>query len=506
MNKKDKGKLICINLIYVLALCAVIAPLLWISQYNRPSADDWSYGRDAYKAIQQGTGLFGVLKISFATMARHYVGWEGRFMNSFFASLQPGIWGEHCYAIVGWLMIGSLIIGELLFFRMVFCGTCKQNRYLWIPVAVPSLMMQILYTPSTVESFYWYTGAVNYTFIFALSMIFMALFYAMALDLFKGWKKVFCGAAAAVLAVVTGGDNFSTSLSLCLSIPAFWLWISVKKSGRSDLTVGKVLKRTWYLLALEGGSLAACILAPGNTARLNGNFGGAASNSVLWAVCQSFVRTATNSYSWTNAKIFVMLLLTVPFIWLAVKEMQYSFPLPGLFSLLIFWIYASQITATLYVYGTTGGGRAAAILYYGYHVMLLLNLIYWLGWLVHKAGQRSERPEAAIRRFLLLYCGLAGALLAGMILTGNLRDLSCYRAYRDWRQGWAQQYAAEWDARLEVLRDDTVSEVVFEPLTVCPETILYTDLQDKDGFVWVNKACANYYDKESITIVKSLED
>ncbi len=523
IKNKEGRQYLLINICFVLALCIVAAPLLILSAYNFPSADDWSYGRDAYKALQAGGGVGTVLRISFETVARYYVGWEGRFMNAFFASLQPGIWGEEYYAVVAWLMLGGLILGELFLFHELFgrllCREGRENRGLWFPVAAATLILQILYTPSAVESFYWYTGAVNYTFVFGLSMILTALFLKLGLGNTKGWKYGLTAAAACVLSVAVGGDNYSTSLSTFLFmlcsyalLPVFCGQAAASGKWFDRAVFGRLLRRTWYLVVLTGGSLLACILAPGNAKRLEGNFGGATTGNALVAVLQSLWRSFTNIWSWTDVKILLMVLVILPFVWLAVKNMRYEFRFPGIFTLFTFGLYASQITSNLYVDGTTGGGRVAAILYYSYHVWLVGNVWYWTGWLCRRRQSWPaflERVFSAagpfVRRFLIPYCAVAGIILAGVIYTFDLKEISSYRAYRDWRQGWAQQYAAEWRERLEVLHDETVTQVEFAPLSVYPETMLYTDLQDQDGYIWVNKACANYYGKEYIHVVNVTE-
>lgn len=504
MKNQENRKLAVINICFCAALLLVLMPLLMVSRYNYPSADDWSYGREAYEAIRSGGGLGVVLKISLETAARNYMNWEGRFMNAFFASLQPGIWGEQCYCMVAWLMLGSLVLGEMYFFYSLSSAKSGKNRLLWLPIAAATLTMQILYTPSVVESFYWYTGAVNYTFVFGLSLVLTALFVKLGTGEWRGWKYGIAALTACVLAVVVGGDNFSTSLStLLLMLVLSLLWLGQNR---------RAFWRTWYIMLFTGASLGICLMAPGNAKRLEGNFGGSTTGNALGAVITSLTRTFTNIYSWTNIKIVLMLVLILPFVWLAVRNLSYEFRFPGLFTLLSFGIYASQITATVYVDGTTGGGRVAAILYYAYHIWLVGNVCYWTGWLqrmrqkgVIRLPKRLEKPvrktAAAVRRFLIPYCAVAGGILVLLIYTADLKQLSSYKAYRDWRQGWAQQYAREWEERLEILHDESITEVEFAPLSVYPETILYTDLQDEEGYTWVNKACASYYGKKRIKIV-----
>lgn len=512
----ENRKLIFVNVCYILALLLVIAPLLIVAEYNYPSADDWSFGKGAYQAIQSGAGIGSVLMISIRTAARNYVNWEGRFVSAFFASLQPGIWGESCYRLVTWLMLGGMAAGELFLFRILFRGHDKSNRFLWFSMIMPSLILQILYTPSVVESFYWYTGSVNYTFVYGLSMILIGLFVRLGMGDLKGWKFGIAAVGAGVLAVMVGGNNYSTSLSSFLFMAVFYIWTFVSgKTGMSDSELSgggslrRVLARTWYIAALTGGSLLVCVLAPGNRARLEENFGGSTTGSALQAVGQSLWRSFTNICSWTNGKIILMIVLILPFAWMAVRRVSYDFRWPGIFTLLSFGLYASQITPTLYVDGTVGGGRMAAILYYSYHVWIVGNVCYWTGWLC-RVRERWPAFMARlfgalgpfVRRFLIPYCAVVGVVLAAVIYKCDLKEISSYRAYRDLRQGWAQQYALEWERRLEVLHDESITQVEFEPLSVYPGTILYTDLQDEKGYTWVNSACARYYDKEYIRIVE----
>lgn len=178
--------------------------------------------------------------------------------------------------------------------------------------------------------------------------------------------------------------------------------------------------------------------------------------------------------------------------------MQYTFRLPGLFTALSFGVYASQATATIYVDGTMGGGRQGAILWYFYVLWMVANVMYWCGWIAKcdTIVKKAEKTE----KYLLRYCTVTGILLAAAVLFGNVQSTTSYRAYRMWRNGWAQAYGAGWEERLKVLKDDSVKNPVFTPLNYV-ELLMYTDLQPEGGYTWVNGACAEYYGKESVTVV-----
>ena len=152
--------------------------------------------------------------------------------------------------------------------------------------------------------------------------------------------------------------------------------------------------------------------------------------------------------------------------------------------------------------GTLGGGRQGAILWYFYVLWMVANVLYWCGWIAKRVlkAEKSEKADLLAQKYLLRYFAVTGALLAAVVLFGNVQSTTSYRAYRMWRNGWAQAYGAGWEERIAVLKDDSVKNPVFRPLNYV-ELLMYTDLQPENGYVWVNMACAEYYGKESVTVV-----
>ena len=149
-----------------------------------------------------------------------------------------------------------------------------------------------------------------------------------------------------------------------------------------------------------------------------------------------------------------------------------------------------------------GGGRQGAILWYFYVLWMVANVLYWCGWIAKRVlkAEKSEKADLLAQKYLLRYFAVTGALLAAVVLFGNVQSTTSYRAYRMWRNGWAQAYGAGWEERITVLKDDSVKNPVFRPLNYV-ELLMYTDLQPENGYVWVNTACAEYYGKESVTVV-----
>lgn len=126
MPKQDnryKMIIVVISIACILALLAVVFPLLLIAQYDYPLADDWSYGNSAYHVMRNEGGNLGqVLHAAFQKVREAYLGWDGRFANDFLDSLHPGIWGEKYYAMTPWILIGMLIFSENLVCYIADCN------------------------------------------------------------------------------------------------------------------------------------------------------------------------------------------------------------------------------------------------------------------------------------------------------------------------------------------------------------------------------------------------
>lgn len=488
MKLTERKKMILINIACVLALIVILWPLLVIAKYDYPSADDWSFGVNMYRAMQAGEGLRGVFHAIYQTLSQN--AWEARFSILILSALQPAAFGEHFYRITPYLMIGSVVFSQLLFLGECIKDPKKENRWLLLPIGIPVAMLQVLYCPCPEESFYWYNGSVNYTFVYSLSLILLTLYFEIGIREIGKAKRILFTVLACLLAILIGGNNFATSVStMCLLLCLQIVFLICRKDA---------FRRTWLITLLETLSVIKCVTSPLTATRLNGNFGGSVANTPIMAILLSFERTFLNIISWTNLKTLLVLLLILPFLWKAVRKMQYTFRLPGLFTALSFGVYASQATATIYVDGTMGGGRQGAILWYFYVLWMVANVMYWCGWIAKcdTIVKKAEKTE----KYLLRYCTVTGILLAAAVLFGNVQSTTSYRAYRMWRNGWAQAYGAGWEERLKVLKDDSVKNPVFTPLNYV-ELLMYTDLQPEGGYTWVNGACAEYYGKESVTVV-----
>ena len=491
--REHKSRLL--QLIYVFMLVAVVLPLLIVAPFDRPGADDFSYGAATYRSISNGEGVLGVLRATFSTVGDTYIKWEGRYSCVFLDSLMPGIWNERFYGITPFILILSLIFCEIY---LIYALLGENNRKNVLPIIIPGLIMQILFVSSIVESFYWYTGAINYTFIHSLSFLFIGLFYKLIEGKFSQKKSVIVTVIASMLAVIIGGGNFSTSLYTVLTILIMLVVISMRNKKLD-------IKCTVIGLLLFAGFIIA-ILAPGNSLRIDGNFSGMTLDP-LTAVWMSVTKTCVNIWLWSNIAWFrPVLLMLIPFICHAVRKMDWSFRLPLLFTVITIGIFSSQIVATMYVDGTVGGGRSVSILLYSYWIWAILNMTYWIGWIYRKTGFKikSDRIKFVAKKLYdnpgKVASFFALITITVLCVTLQIKSVSTTRAVKDLITGRAAGYAREWDERYAVLHDESQSDVVFRRLENRPETLFYTDFEYEEQYMWVNSACATYYGKDSITV------
>ena len=66
--------------IYLISLL----PILTLSFYCHPSADDFNYGVKTHLAVMRGQGICGIIQAALETVCENYTSWQGTFSAIFF--------------------------------------------------------------------------------------------------------------------------------------------------------------------------------------------------------------------------------------------------------------------------------------------------------------------------------------------------------------------------------------------------------------------------------------
>lgn len=498
---------------------ASLIPMLVIAQYNYAGADDYSIGQTCHTAWITSHNVFAVIWQAALMAAHDFLYWMGYFSAIFMMSIHPGVFGEHVYAATTWIMVGMLTFSTIYLLRALLVKALGMSRDLCRCVTMILLLITVQCTVGRNEAFYWYCGAVNYIFFYAVGLFYLGCLLSAVYDQKRG-KKIYDLCMACFLGVFVGGGNYMTALTVAivLVLAVFLLW----KNG----ALGRQKVLLVPIACFFVGFLASC-LAPGNSYRSEITQGMGAVKAILISLYYFFDYCVSDWTTWAVAAGF---LLMVPFIWKMVGDTEFTFPYPLLVFLLGYGLTSANVTPPLYAIGNIGAGRLQAIFFIQYILLMGLCLIYGLGWLQKylegkglgkrriaeteensavekKDTETGKQSDAKVMCFsapafrgivlLSLFIVFASALCIHV----DPYYYTSSSAMTDLLNGSARAYGEAYEARTKILLDDTVKDVVFEKLPAEPQLLFFSDLtEDKDS--WENKAVAKYYGKDSVVVKK----
>ena len=481
--KKMSYKILLV--LFVAVIAASIIPLLIISKYSIPAADDFSFSCETYHAVQQGEGISGVIKGAAEKTKNVYFSWQGTFSAIFLMALQPAIWGFEHYSITAYLMLFSLLFSIFFLCIRVFSGVFKIQKKLSSNIAAIIFFAWVQFLPSPNQGIFWYNSSVYYTFTFA---IFLTAISVTAGYLLYGGKwrvPVLC-----ILSVIVGASNFVTALiASVLFLFCIVLLILNKNKKWNGLLIPAV-----FLFA----SFALSVAAPGNQTRqaLFTEHPGIAASILL-----SFAEAGKAIVRWTDLRYLFFLLLVFPFIRAAAfNACGGTFALPGCVTAFSFCLLSAMFTPQIYSMGSAGPDRLQNIIYFTFILLSAFNLFYWIGW--GRSKQEMKR-DAGFENGLSLTSIVCFTVPAFICLALSVvvfhQPLSSAAALGELRSGEAKAYYEEALVRRETLEDDSIKDCVLSPFEHTPYLLYFTDMTDDPDY-YENQDASTYYGKNSITV------
>lgn len=491
-NEDVQVKILCFGMIVVLV--AILIPLFSISVYNFKSVDDYSFSKGASIVWQETHSVWKVMSSQIVDTQEMYQNWQGTYFSQWFTSTLLGICGENAYYVSTILSLGGVVFAEMFLFMMLLVKGLGADKYRAAIISIGCIILQVLLTPYPVEAYFWFCGAVVYTFIHALGLLQIVLWFLLG-QIGQGMrlKLVSLEIGIVLLSIAVGGSNYITGLTMLIFNVLYVIWMFWKKHKYKVLAICNMII---YMF-----SFGMNVLAPGNSKRQNSS--GVESLSVIDSVLRSLKEAAVYCMTSLHAPCVIMGILFIPIIWNIVKRRGYRYPLPLLFSVITFGVFAAQFTPTLYALQILGAGRVQNLYRLNFFVLLYINEIYWIGWIWRRCKEKqSERIFNQGQISYLLPGWFVGSLilcLALWIWAGN--TLTTVSAIQSLRKGEAQQYRQEYEERLLVLEDSAIKEVYLEPFSVKPYLLFFNDMV-YDTENWVNKAMADYFDKDVVGLTK----
>lgn len=481
-EQKISVKIIAMVLMILFLLSLV--PLLAISFYNRPAADDYSFGILTVHTWRETNSVFQTILTAFSQVKKTYLDWQGTFSAIFLFALQPGVFGAQYYFIATFLLLGAFVIGTFYFLYIICNYYMKTDKSSWIILSVCVLTLSIQLVFSARESFYWFNGGIYYTFYYSISLILLGMLLKIE---YTKKKSIFSFLVVGFLSLFIGGGNYTTALATVIVVCLLAIVFTYQKNPAKNIV--------WiaFFLLLIGLGISA--VAPGNAIR-------AASPDIHpmsppKAIFYSFYYAMEKMGEWTNLLLVTALIFVIPLFWKAAKKNKFSFRYPLLVLIVSFCVFASQMTPPLYAIGTIGAERQIDIYYYAFVLICFLDWFYCIGWICKRLEykERLEPSYTIAFLFLILFLAFTG------FISSNYKGMSSISAYRSIKSGKAQTYAEEMDQRLKLYHDPLLKDVVVEPISIIPG-VLKPDSVQGDSSNWQNEAIADFYDKDSVSLSK----
>ncbi len=467
-------------------LCLILLPLFIIAHFNYPCTDDFAFARMLYREINNGSSFKEVILGAWEGFIQFYTGWQGRYFDDIVGCFGFGIALPEYYFLGTYLIIVLFVVADISFLRTATHQLCRWDSDIsWI-FSVVITAMQILYVPYASEAFYWYVGAAMYMIAYALLLLLgVALFYYYKQDGICG--RILLGAASAIITFMIAGSNYATGL-LAAEILAL-------------VVLGRICqKKKWGFAGIILLEYLICFLffnalAPSNAGRM-----GAVESLGVWgSISASLKQGSVFLKEWFRLPVFFWLVLVFLLGVRQVAEMKFSFPLPGVVTIISFGLFCSMMTPPFFAGATWGPGRLINLVYFSYYFLLAGNLLYWAGWAVRRYKKLKWIAQKELNVLSVLICFFI-FLLACLKIYG-LQSTSSSSALLSLVKGEALEYLEENEARWEIYEDDAVKNVEVDDFSIKPYVLYHDDIVE-DESDWRNNAVAVFFGKDSVKLKK----
>lgn len=508
-----KKMAILLTLIYAVSLI----PLLVISQYNYPSADDYSIGSECHQIWMSTHSLLAVIGQGIVRAADDWLNWMGYFTSNYLMAIPPSTFGAGFYVLTAWIMLGMLTFSTIYLLHVIFVKVFRADKYVSLCVSMLMLFVTVQCMVGRVEAFYWYSGAANYMFVHGMSLFFYGLLISAVYD--KGKKRIFDLTAASVLGFLTGGGNQMTALNGAI----------VVLTAAGFLTYQKKWKKYKALAFPMGFYMLGFLLnvaAPGNWVRAEGADG----MNPVKAVLVSFYYCLDYCMSkWSGWPVGVLILALIPLFWHMAGKTRFRFSYPAVVVLFGYCLVSAMMTPPLFAVGNMEAERLQALTFAMYILMLTLCTGYVTGWVKQRfCEQRKEKAatgnsmeKEAVKEetgteemaandrktacftknelFSLLACLLFFVLASGVTVIPENHYFAGTSALTDLANGTAKAYGEALKERAEIYEMSQGQDVVVKPLPAQPELLYFSDISS-DAEDWQNRGLCRFYGLSSVRV------
>ena len=472
---------------FAIMLVLLLVPLFRIVIYSAPWYDDYVYGKFVKNFLDQEYSLKSALDGAFYCVKTEWYAWQGTFSSIFFMSMSPLVWAEELYFLGPLFLIVILPVSVCVLMKVLVRDVLKADRAFTVTLQciTAAIVVVLIHTPQ--QGFFWYNAGIHYVGMHS----FLLLLVAAWIKLLTGAGKVssvFLVVWTLVGAVLVGGGNFVTTLQgllIVLSLTALGILLRIRR----------VFLLTPSLL-IYAYAFYKNVSAPGNNVRSTILRASGLGTEPLPAVARSFVEAIHYLGRFTGWMTLAVMVLLAPIIWQAVQKLNFRYRYPGLLLLWSFCLYATGFTPSLYSLGHAGLGRTLNAVKITYQLLLIINEVYWIGWVCEKRRQAEKSVMTGGTPFL--FYPIMGLVMLGIfaITPSKEGSYSSYTAYHYVHTGEAYNFYREYLKRVDTIKNGG-KEVVVEPYYFRPWILSVGDLSEDPAYE-ENAAIASWYHKEAV--------
>lgn len=445
-----------------LLLFVATLPLLYLSFYNEPSADDYNY------AIKLGKDTFWGIEYY------EYMHWGSRYTATAVLISNPIHWGSFLgYKIISFLMIILFIFGSYFMFYQLL-----KDKILSITLASSLSFIYIFQLPEINSAFYWLSGSATYHLGNILFLFYIGICT-------KSTKKLKLRNVFLYLLIflIIGCNEISMIYLLILNILLFTYNFFKTK---------KLFNSYFYLLLWTALLTLFELIAPGNYMRSHSVYNPYSFSEII---LRSFSKTIVIIIRYAILS-FIIIFLTLYSIRKPLQKMKlHLLSLPYYFYILLFLLVIFiGCFPSIYTLGSNPPLRTVNVIFLSVLIILMI--------LCCKLIREPFINKVYVPKFLLnislliLILGYTFAIRDREIynLTNNI-----YYSYDAIINGKAQKYKEEVQKRYKIIQKSKEDTIFLSPIQTKPRIIYHTDLSP-DPKHFYNASMAKYFNKKAIII------
>ena len=466
-----------------------LIPILYLSGYVHATGDDYGYGARTHQMWLSTHSVWQVLKAAGQTVQHYWIGWQGTWFTIFLMSLQPEVFWDNGYWIVPWIMLALTIFSTLYLTEYVMVQKLRLPKATWISCTLILLLAMIQYFPSTKSGIFWYNGTAHYIIPYSMALVAIRCCWS-----FADRKRKKDWIAAFICMALLGGASYLAPLLVLIAV-AYLI-----------LCEWKTKKHVFYLcipVAAELAGLIVSYLAPGNKSRGGEDFG-IHGLLIVKTILECFVDGTKQMFLYLFKTPFILLCLVVIAV-LLVNAFQkvrptFDFPYPVIVAVAMFCMYCAMYAPGVYA-GVELSGGVPNTIYQVFLMTVFITVIYTVGWMNHhfcKDEKMGKIKKAVCGGLLML------ALFLILVEKGTLKSSTSYQCYDYIVSGQADDYKAQMEERLSLLRNPELKNVELPAMNSDQGPLMHMEVME-DPNEWTNTVVKQFFGKESVIEVPRSE-